>query len=122
MIINYYNQSLSNSLKHSFYFNTEKFSDKHQTMKYPFPHHLTVPAAEIYHIYDDNGKKLTLDNLLQQNPSKLYQALSNRFDRLTQESRSGMPYTDAMEFTHPKNTFQLHQKYHVLALFVIIYH
>ena len=74
-----------------------KLLQKHNTnVKY-----LVLPPMQtVNHIFDQHGIKLSLDNLLQNNPICWYQALSNEFDRLTQSNDAGDRCTDAMHCIH----------------------
>ena len=66
-------------------------------MTYP----VLPPLQTVNHIYDQHGIKLSLDNLLCNNPSLRYQAFSNESGRLTQSNDTGVRCTDAMNFIHP---------------------
>ena len=53
------------------------------------------------YIYNNDGKKITHDHLLQTDNKNWNQALSNEFGRLTQSNYKNIRCTDAMEFIHP---------------------
>ena len=52
------------------------------------------------HIYNDNGKRLSIDVLLQgdDGKEKWQPALSNEWDRLAQGNKTGVESTDTIEF------------------------
>ena len=78
-------------------FKQKKLLQKHNA-------HLTYPILPslktVNHIYDQNGIKLSFDNLLCNNPFHWYQVLSNEFGRLTQSNDAGVRCTNAKNFIH----------------------
>ena len=50
------------------------------------------------HIYDDHGKRETLDSLIKKNPEIWNKALSNEWGRLAQGNIYGVLSTDTIEF------------------------
>ena len=62
------------------HFKRKKLLQKHNTnVAYP----ILPPLQTVNHLYDQHGIKLSLDNLLRNNP-RWYQALNNEFGRLSQ--------------------------------------
>jgi hypothetical protein len=58
-----------------------------------------IEISTLNHIYDDNGKKQTLEKLLNgPKPTRWRQALSNELGRLTQGNDAGVIHQDAMDF------------------------
>ena len=58
----------------------------------------------LFHIYDDNGKKSTLDKVLQGDQKEIWnKASSNEFGRLAQGNKYCIKYRDVMEFIHQKD-------------------
>ena len=54
---------------------------------------------KLFHIYDDSGKKLTLDKILKGDQADLWnRSTSNEFGRLAQGNKYGIKYRDVMEF------------------------
>ena len=72
---------------------------KHHAIQY-------LAAQEIFrisvnHIYDDKGKRETVDTLLNGKNKIIWtQALSNEIGRLSQGNDAGVDYTDCFEFIH----------------------
>ena len=53
----------------------------------------------VAHIYDNTGKKLSIDKLLTGPDANIWnQALSNEFGRLIKSNNAGVSWTDTMEF------------------------
>ena len=78
---------------------TTQFSYKHRAAE-------ALLAYEIFghtvnHIYDDNGKKLSLDDLLTGDNKDIWiRSTSNEIGRLAQGNIHGVQYTDTIEFIH----------------------
>ena len=63
-------------------------------------HRDSIHMPALNHIYDDRGKKQSLDKLLNTDPSRWNQSLSNELGRLTQGNDAGVVAQDAMDFIH----------------------
>lgn len=64
----------------------------------PFHTFAPRPVALVNHIYNDQGKRMSLDALLAENPARWSPALSNELGRLTQSNDTNVRCTDAMDF------------------------
>ena len=65
-------------------------------------------ALKVFHIYDDSGKRLHIDKLLQQDPKIWPTSLSNKLDRLIQGVRT-IEGNNAMVFI-PHSAVPAHKK------------
>ena len=68
-------------------------------------HHFTPSSTSsqffMAHIYDNNGKKLSIDKLLAGPDALIWnQSLSNEFGRLTKGNDTGVSWSDTMEFVY----------------------
>ena len=67
------------------------------------------PNKQMNHIFDNNGKRQTLEVLLKGPGSNIWQrSTSNEFGRLAQGNQFGIQGTDTLEF--PKTTYHKMQK------------
>ena len=62
------------------------------------PTHTSPIIPTINHIYDNDGKELTLDHLIQTDNKEWNQALNNEFGHFTQSNYNNIRYTDLMDF------------------------
>ena len=76
-------------------FKQEKLLQKHNT-QLPYP--ILPPLQTVNHLYEQHSIKLSLDNLLRNNPNCWYQALSNEFGRFTQSNDAEVLCINAINF------------------------
>ena len=69
--------------------------------KFTSPESFALLIAGVNHIYDNNGKRMTLDQLLHSEQAERWnRGLSNELGRLTQSNDAGVRCTDAMDFIY----------------------
>ena len=75
-----------------------------QAAQYLLAQHL-FSSASSFHLYDNTGKKLSVDNLITSKDAikRWLPALSNEWGRLAQSNDAGVEYTNTIEFIHHKD-------------------